>query len=290
MKRNDPATVILLASCADRSGLVREIARFVHEQEGNIVHLDQHVDHRDKRFFIRVEWEISKGTAGGAVDALAEAFKEIGGARGMDWSLHGSAARPRLAIFVSKEPHCLYDLLSRHASGELAVEVPLVVSNHDDLRPVAERFGIPFHRFAISAEDKAGQERAEQQLLEENRIDTVVLARYMQILSAEFCARYVGRAINIHHSFLPAFAGARPYHQAYERGVKVIGATSHYVTSDLDEGPIIAQDVTPVSHRQSVSELIRIGRDLEKNVLARAVRAHCEHRVIIHDGRTVVFE
>lgn len=285
----DLPTAILLASCVDRPGLVREIAGFVHEQGGNIVHLDQHVDHRDKRFFIRVEWEMPTDGSGAGSEGLTEAFHEIGEERGMEWSLHASDHRPRLAIYVSREPHCLYDLLSRHASGELAVEVPLVIGNHEALRPVAGQFGIPFHLFEITSGNKAEQELQQQRLLQDNRIDAIVLARYMQILSPGFCDLYSGRVINIHHSFLPAFAGARPYHQAYERGVKVIGATSHYVTSDLDEGPIIAQDVTPVSHRQSVAELIRIGRDLEKGVLARAVRVHCEHRVLIHGGRTVVF-
>lgn len=280
-------TAILLTSCPDRAGLVREVSCFVNEHQGNIVHLDQHVDQEQKQFFMRVEWELLDASTG--AEELVAAFSEIADRHGMGWSLHLSDQRPRLALFVSKEPHCLYDLLSRHASGELPADISLVIGNHDTLRPVAEQFGIPFHRFEITAENKADQEAAEQRLLEENRIHTIVLARYMQILSPEFCDLYDGRVINIHHSFLPAFAGARPYHQAYERGVKVIGATSHYVTSELDEGPIIAQDVTPVSHRQSVQELARIGRDLEKNVLARALLAHCEHRVLIHQGRTVVF-
>jgi len=281
------STATLLTSCPDQVGLVREISRFVNEHEGNIVHLDQHVDGLHEQFFMRVEWEL--GESDGTEKELPSAFSEIAERHEMDWSLHFSEDRPRLALFVSKEPHCLYDLLSRHASGQLPAEIPLIVGNHEDLRPVADQFGVPFYCFPITKATKADQEAAEIALLEEHRIDTVILARYMQILSPEFCTQYSARVINIHHSFLPAFAGARPYHQAYERGVKIIGATSHFVTSDLDEGPIIAQDVTPVSHRQSVRDLVRLGRDLEKNVLARAVLAHVEHRVLIHGGRTVVF-
>jgi len=279
-------TAILLTSCPDRAGLVREVSRFVNEREGNIVHLDQHVDKEHEQFFMRVEWELGEGIE---EEALPAEFTDIAAEHDMDWSLHFSSRRPRLALFVSKEPHCLYDLLCRHASGELPADIPLIIGNHDKLATVAAQFDIPFHCFPITKDTKADQEAAEIALLEEHNIDTIVLARYMQILSPEFCDRYSARVINIHHSFLPAFAGARPYHQAYKRGVKIIGATSHFVTSDLDEGPIIAQDVTPVSHRQSIGELIRLGRDLEKGVLARAVLAHVEHRVLIHGGRTVVF-
>ena len=279
-------TAILLTSCPDQPGLVREVSRFVSEHEGNILHLDQHVDRHARQFFMRVEWEILQGTS---KQALEETFSEIADHREMEWSLHFSARKPRLALFVSKEPHCLYDLLARHASGELPAEIPLVVGNHETLRPVAEQFGIPFHHFPITKENKATQEVAEQELLAAHKIDTIVLARYMQILSPEFCKLYAGRVINIHHSFLPAFAGAKPYHQAYERGVKIIGATSHYVTSDLDEGPIIEQDVATVSHPQTGPDLIHVGRDLERGVLARAVLAHVQNRVLIHAQRTVVF-
>ncbi len=282
-----PHTATLLTSCPDRPGLVRAIARFINEHDGNIVHLDQHVDQAHRVFFMRVEWELQGFDIPDA--ELPERFAAIAGSHEMEWSLHFSEERPRLAIFVSHEPHCLYDLLARHAAGELPVEIPLVVSNHETLRPAAERFGIPFHVFPVTRENKAEQEAAELALLAANKIDTVVLARYMQIVSADFVSHYENRIINIHHSFLPAFAGARPYHQAYERGVKIIGATGHYVTSALDEGPIIAQDVIRVTHEHGIPDLVRQGKDLEKIVLARAVWAHALRKVLVHGNRTIVF-
>ena len=280
-------TATLLTSCPDRPGLVRAVARFINDHAGNIVHLDQHVDQQHSVFFMRVEWQLEGFDI--PQSELPERFSPIAEEHQMQWSLHFSSDKPRLALFVSKASHCLYDLLARHASGELQVDIPLVVSNHDSLRGAAERFGIPFHVFPITKENKGEQEEREIALLEEHRIDTVVLARYMQIISPEFSALYQNRMINIHHSFLPAFAGAKPYHQAYERGVKIIGATSHYVTPDLDQGPIIDQDVQHVSHRNSVTDLVRIGKDLEKIVLARAVHAHVNRRVLVHGNRTVIF-
>jgi formyltetrahydrofolate deformylase len=280
-------TATLLTSCPDRPGLVRAVAGFIHDHLGNIVHLDQHVDQQHRVFFMRVEWEL----AGFDIPEgdLPARFGEVAAEHGMDWSLYLSAQRPRVAVFASRESHCLYDILARQASGELEVEVPVVVSNHGVLGEVAARFGVPFHVFPVTPENKLEQEAAALALLAEHRVDTVVLARYMQVLSPRFIAGFPNKIINIHHSFLPAFAGARPYHQAYERGVKVIGATSHYVTEDLDQGPIIAQDVQPVSHRHSTEDLVRLGRDLEKIVLARAVWAHSRRMVLVHRNRTVVF-
>ncbi|CAN5451906.1 formyltetrahydrofolate deformylase [soil metagenome] len=282
-----PHTATLLTSCPDRQGLVRAIARFINEHDGNILHLDQHVDQTHRVFFMRVEWERDGFDIPDA--ELPERFAAIASSYQMEWSLHFSEQRPRVAIFVSHEPHCLYDLLARHAAGELPVEIPLVVGNHETLRPAAERFDIPFHHFPITRENKAAQEAAELALLAEHRVDTVVLARYMQIVTPEFIGRIGDRIINIHHSFLPAFAGARPYHQAYERGFKIIGATAHYVTAQLDEGPIIAQDVIRVTHEHAVPDLVRQGKDLEKIVLARAVWAHALRKVLVHGNRTIVF-
>ena len=278
----------LLISCPDRPGLVAAVADFIQTNGGNIVYLDQHVDRQENVFFMRVEWQLEEFKLSDT--ELAATFqKEIAQPFEMDWSIYYSDKKPRLAIFVSKDSHCLYDLLSRYESGELDVEIPLILSNHETLRSAAERFGIPFHVFKITKENKAEQEAAEHALLLENDIDTVVLARYMQILSAQMVDWFPHRIINIHHSFLPAFAGARPYHQAYARGVKIVGATSHYVTSDLDEGPIIAQDVNRVSHKESVSDFVRDGKDLEKIVLARAVRAHIQRKVLVYQNRTIVF-
>lgn len=281
-------TAILLMSCPDQPGIVAAISRFIFENAGNIVHLEQHVDAEANAFFMRLEWQI----AGFRIerDAIAEAFGPLAGRFGMAWSLSFSDVRPRVAIFVTRDNHCLYDLLSRHESGELQMDVPLIVSNRLDLKPVAERFGIPFHHFPISKENKDDQEVAEIELLREHRVNAIVLARYMQILSPRMVEAFPNRIINIHHSFLPAFPGARPYHSAHQRGVKVIGATSHYVTEDLDEGPIIAQDVTRVSHRDAVRDFVRKGKDLETIVLARAVWLHVNRRILPYENRTVVFE
>lgn len=280
-------TAILLIHCPDQPGLVRAVADFIYENGGNIVHLDQHTDAEAAVFFMRVEWQM----VGFRIprEDVGRVFESVAEPRQMKWTLNFSDERHRLALFVSKEKHCLYDLLARSDSGELGAEISLVISNHDLLRPVVERFGIPYHVLPITAEDKAEQEARQQALLAEARIDTVVLARYMQILSESFAEKFRHRIINIHHSFLPAFPGARPYHSAHHRGVKIIGATSHYVTADLDEGPIIEQDVIRVSHRQSVEDLVRLGKDLEKVVLARAVLWHVRHKVLPYNNKTVVF-
>jgi len=281
-------TATMLVSGADQRGLVARIANFVFENNGNIVHADHHIDLESGLFLTRVEWElegfrIPRQEIGAKFASLAEAMK-------MSWELHFSERRERVAIFVSKYDHCLYDLLLRHASGELRCEVALVVSNHPDLRPLAEHFRVPYHVFPITAATKKEQEARELALLEEHRIGLIVLARYLQVFTPEFVARYPNRMINIHDSFLPAFVGAGPYKQAYERGVKLVGATSHYVTERLDDGPIIEQDVMRVSHRDTVEDLKRKGRDLERVVLARAVRLHLEHRVLAYGRRTYVFD
>jgi formyltetrahydrofolate deformylase len=280
-------TAILLIHCPDQPGLVRCVADFIYENGGNIVHLDQHTDAEAGVFFMRVEWQLQGFRI--PREEVARVFQYVAEPRQMKWSLSFSDDTHRLALFVSKDKHCLYDLLARSDAGELGAEIALVVSNHELLRPVADRFGIPFHVFPITAANKAEQEAKQLALLAENQIDTVVLARYMQILSDHFATVYQNRVINIHHSFLPAFPGARPYHSAHRRGVKIIGATSHYVTADLDEGPIIEQDVIRVSHRQSVEDLVRLGKDLEKIVLSRAVMWHVRRKVLPYDNKTVVF-
>lgn len=282
-------TAILLIHCPDRRGLVSAITEFIFANDGNIVYLDQHVDAQKQVFFMRVEWELEGFAI--APEQIGARFKEELAERfQMHWALHFSDEVPRMALFVSKLPHCLFDILARCQSGEWQIEVPLIISNHEDLRPVAERFGIPYYCLPITPENKLEQEKRQIALLQEHQVDFVVLARYMQILSPGFIDHYPERIINIHHSFLPAFAGAKPYHAAYARGVKIIGATSHYVTSELDAGPIIAQDVTAITHRDSVEDLVRKGRDLEKLVLARAVWNHVQRKVLCYDNRTVIFD
>ncbi len=279
----------LLIHCRDQEGLVAAITHFIAAHNGNIIYLDQHVDAQKQVFFMRIEWELERFAI--PAEEIGPRFEaELAQRFNMSWRLHFSNEVPRMAIFVSKLSHCLFDLLARYQSGEWQVEVPLIISNHEDLRPVAERFGIDFHVLPITKENKREQEEREIELLQQHDIDFIVLARYMQILSPEFIDRYPERIINIHHSFLPAFPGAKPYHSAHARGVKIIGATSHYVTSELDAGPIIDQGVTHVSHRDSVEDLVRKGRDLEKLVLARAVYAHIQNKVLSYDNRTVIFD
>jgi len=279
---------ILLVNCPDRQGLVFQIAEFVSRNNGNITHADHHIDWESGLFLMRVEWELDNFRI--APDEIASHFAPIAAASNMQWQIHLSRRPQRIAIMVSKYNHCLYDLLLRNAAGELPGTIAFVSSNHADLRPVAERFGIPFHVFPIEPGNKKEQEKKQLELLASERIDLVVLARYMQILSTEFVGLYNNRIINIHHSFLPAFIGSQPYLQAYRRGVKLIGATSHYVTEQLDDGPIIEQDVMRVSHRDSLEDLIRKGRDLERIVLARGVRLHLESRVLPYGGKTAVFD
>jgi formyltetrahydrofolate deformylase len=274
----------LLISAPDQPGLVARVAGTLFEHDANILEADQHDDHGTGMFFQRIRFEIGSGR----LDDVRAAIQELGRRLDLRWTLRDREDGRRVVVFVSREDHCLYDLLVRHRSGELACDIRAVVSNHDVLEPVAQQFGIPFHHIPVGT-DVVEAESAEQRLLEDEGIDLLVLARYMRILSTGMVARWSARAINIHHSFLPAFSGARPYHQAYARGVKLIGATAHYVTTVLDDGPIIEQDVTHASHRDSVEDLVRRGRDIERIVLARAVRWHLEDRVLIHGNRTIVF-
>src|SRR5687767_10155798 len=281
-------TAILLIHCPDRKGLVATIADFLYRHNANILHADQHQDAESGLFLMRVEWDLSDFELG--IVELRDAFAPIASRLDMEWRIEVADARPRMAIFVSQYDHCLADLLYRHQSGELLCEIPLIISNHRNAQPLAEFYRIPFEHVPVSAGDKAAAEMRQLELLKQHQVDFVVLARYMQILTPDFVARYPRRIINVHHSFLPAFSGARPYHGAYERGVKLIGATSHYVTDVLDDGPIIEQDVLRVSHRDQLQDLVQKGRDLAKVVLARAVRWHIDHRVLVYGNKTVVFD
>ncbi|GET26537.1 formyltetrahydrofolate deformylase [Prolixibacter sp. NT017] len=264
------------------------VTEFLNRNKGNIIYLDQHVDRQEKLFYMRVEWELD-----GFViprEKIAEYFGTlVAGRFDITFWLHFSDKPPRMAVFVSKLSHCLFDILARYTAGEWDVEIPLIISNHEKLAPVAQRFGIDFECLPITKENKAEQEQRELQLLKDYDIDFVVLARYMQVLSDEFVKHYPNKIINIHHSFLPAFAGAKPYHAAHARGVKIIGATSHYVTPELDAGPIIAQDVARISHIDTVNSLMRKGRDLEKIILSEAVYKHLERKILVYNNRTVVF-
>ena len=281
------SSAILLISCPDAKGEVAIIADFVFRHGGNIMHADKHGDEESGLFLMRVEFDPKDFDI--PLADFSKYFSPIAEKFAMKWRLAQSSHRPRMIIFVSKYDHCLVDLLYRHQSGELACEIPLIVSNHPDNQPVADFYKIPYAVVPVIGENKQSAEKHIQSQLDVYRPDFIVLARYMQILSHEFVNRYRQRIINIHHSFLPAFVGARPYHQAFERGVKLIGATSHYVTEVLDDGPIIEQDVVRVSHRDTVEDLIRKGRDLEKVVLSRAVRSHVENRVLVYGNKTVVF-
>ena len=285
-------SAILLVSCPDAKGEVATIADFVYRHGGNILHADEHADEESGLFLMRVEFDPKDFDIDLADKDLADftkQFSPIAGKFRMSWRLAQSSHRPRMIILVSKYDHCLVDLLYRHQSSELACNIPLIISNHPDNQPVADFYKIPYSVITITKDNKPQAEQQIHKLLEDHRVDFIVLARYMQILSNDFVNRYPQRIINIHHSFLPAFIGARPYHQAFERGVKLIGATSHYVTEALDDGPIIEQDVVRVSHRDTVDDLIRKGRDLEKIVLSRAVRWHVENRVLLYGNKTVVF-
>lgn len=280
---------VLLIHCPDQPGILATVTEFINQHKGNILYLDQYVNREEKVFFMRVEWDLTHFQI--PKEKIEEYFSTLIALRlEMNFRLYFSDVKPRMAIFVSKMSHCLYDILARYAAGEWNVEIPLIISNHPDMEPVAKRFGIDFYVFNITKENKAQQEVAELELLRKHKITFCVLARYMQVLSADFIAQFPNRIINIHHSFLPAFAGAKPYHAAHERGVKIIGATSHYVTSDLDAGPIIEQDVTRISHKDNIDELIRKGRDLEKIVLSRAVEKHINRKILAYKNSTVVFQ
>ncbi len=277
----------LLVCCPDRKGLVAALSGLLYDHGANILQAQQHTDPVEGVFFQRIRFDTEELDISRA--ELEELLRIECGRYEMRWRICYSDRPKRLAIFVSKFEHCLADLLLRHRLGELACEIPLIVSNHPDLKKVAEQYGIAYHVFPITPESKVDQEARELDLLEREQIDLIVLARYMQVLSDAFISRYSERIINIHHSFLPAFMGARPYHQAHERGVKLIGATAHYATADLDQGPIIAQDVVACSHRDTVEDLVRKGRDVEQGVLARAVRWHLDDRILVHRGRTIGF-
>jgi formyltetrahydrofolate deformylase len=279
------ATAILLISCRDQPGLVHAVAGFVLERAGNIVHAEQHIDVESGVFFQRVEFETGEFDTA----ELSEAFAPVADRFGMSVQIRRSDERPRVALLASTQAHCLSDLLARWRSGELPADVVTVISNHPDHEPLAQFHGVPYEYLPVTADNRAQHDDALLRTLAERRVELVVLARYMQILGPRVLDAYPARIINIHHSFLPAFVGARPYHQAQQRGVKLIGATAHYATAELDEGPIIAQDVVPVSHRDAVADLVRKGRDLETVVLARAVRAHLEHRTLVYGNKTIVF-
>jgi len=281
-------TATLLVDCPDQKGIVATISEFLYQHNANILHADQHQDGDLGLFLTRVEWDLSGFELSAA--EFGKAFAPITKRFQMHWRLELSSRRLRVAIFVSKYDHCLADLLYRHESGELDCEIPLIISNHRAAERLAKFHKIPFHLITVEEGEKRQAERRQLALLKKHAIDLVVLARYMQILSPKFVMQYPQRIVNVHHSFLPAFSGARPYHRAFERGVKIIGATSHYVTETLDEGPIIEQDVVRVSHRDQLEDLIQKGRDLEKVVLSRAVRWHIEHRILVYAKKTVIFD
>ncbi|OKH17029.1 formyltetrahydrofolate deformylase [[Limnothrix rosea] IAM M-220] len=279
-------TATLLVSCPDQQGLVAKIANFIYSNGGNIIHADQHTDFSAGLFLTRIEWELAGFNL--PREVIDPAFGAIAKPWNATWKLHFSDQIPRLAIWVTKQDHCLLDLLWRQQAKELPASIPLIMSNHEKLAAIATQFGIDFHHIPITKETKIDQEQKQLELLKQYKIDLVILAKYMQVLSPNFLQKF-NHVINIHHSFLPAFAGAKPYHRAHDRGVKIIGATAHYVTQDLDEGPIIEQDVVRVSHRDDVKDLIRKGKDLERVVLSRAVRLHLQNRVLVYGNRTVVF-
>jgi len=282
-------SAILLIHCPDSKGIVAAVSLFINKYNGNITDLHEHVDVENKTFFMRVEWDLSEFEL--TKDKIDPVFEsEVGTEFGMNWKLYFSNETPRAAVFVSKPNHCLFDILSNSYSGNWDIEIPLVISNHRTMEAIVKKFDIEYHHIPITKENKAEQEKEELLLLKKHKIDFIILARYMQILSDEFVSNYPNKIINIHHSFLPAFPGAKPYHSAFKRGVKIIGVTSHYVTSGLDEGPIIEQNVTRISHRDSVKDIIRKGRSLENLVLSKAIWLHINRKTLVHNNRTIIFE
>lgn len=281
-------TAKLLLHCPDKPGILAEVTDFITVNKGNIIYLDQYVDHVENIFFMRIEWELKDFLV--PQEKIEDYFRTLYGQKyEMDFRLYFSDVKPRMAIFVSKLSHCLFDMLARYTAGEWNVEIPLIISNHPDLQHVAERFGIPFYLFPITKETKEEQERKEMELLAKHKVTFIVLARYMQVISEQMINAYPNKIINIHHSFLPAFVGAKPYHAAFQRGVKIIGATSHYVTTELDAGPIIEQDVVRITHKDAIEDLVNKGKDLEKIVLSRAVQKHIERKVLAYKNKTVIF-
>jgi formyltetrahydrofolate deformylase len=279
---------ILIIQCPDQKGIVAEVSRFLYSYNGNILEVDQHVDGEMGMFFMRASWELN--SFGLKKEEIKERFQtEVGEKFGMEFNLYFNFPKPRMAIFVTKLSHCLFDILGRYHSGQLEVDIPLVVSNHPDLKSIVEAFGIPFFHVPVKADSKESSETAQLALMKSHSIDFVVLARYMQLISPEFIRVFPNRIINIHHSFLPAFVGAKPYHAAYERGVKIIGATAHYVTEELDAGPIIEQEVARVRHHNAVNELVQIGQDVEKMVLSKAIKFHLERKVLAFKNKTIIF-
>ncbi|WP_396187036.1 formyltetrahydrofolate deformylase [Flavobacterium sp.] len=280
--------IIILIHCEDQKGIIAAVTDFILRIEGNITYIDQHVDFEQNVFFMRLECELTNPNSN--LSAIKNVFEiSIATDFKMSWEIHPKEKKPKMAVFVSKYDHCLFDILGRYSAGELNVEIPMIVSNHEDLKPIAQRFEIPFYYVPFTKENKEEGEKQQMELLQKHEIDFVVLARYMQIISPTLIDLYENKIINIHHSFLPAFPGAKPYHSAFKRGVKIIGATSHYVTTALDEGPIIEQDITRVSHINSIEDFIMKGRDLERIVLARAIKLHAERKTMVYDNKTVVF-
>ena len=288
MEKTQKDTAVLLLHCPDKQGIIAAVTEFININKGNIIYLDQHVDKAEKVFFMRVEWELENFLI--PRDKVKEYFDTLLAKKyQMEFEIYFHAQKPRMALFVSKQAHCLYDLLAHYEAGDWNVEIPLIISNHPDMEHVAKKFGIPYYCLPITKENKAEQEAKEMELLRQHDITFVVLARYMQIITPAMIEAYPNKIINIHHSFLPAFVGAKPYHAAFERGVKIIGATSHYVTEELDAGPIIKQDVARISHKDSIENLIRKGQDLEKVVLSRAVEKHIERKILVYKNKTIGF-
>lgn len=280
--------ITILIHCKDRPNIIASVTNYIAQKQGNIIYIDQHVDREQNIFFMRLESEFIHETF------TAEAFKadfktNLAEVFGMKWRIYSSTKKPKMALYVSKYDHCLYDLLGRYNSGELNLEIPFIISNHSDLKPIADSFKIPFYHIPVTKNTKEAAEQQQLELLEKYKIDFIVLARYMQIVSEKLISKYPNKIINIHHSFLPAFVGAKPYHSAFKRGVKIIGATSHYITEELDAGPIIDQGVTRVSHSYSIEDLIAKGRDLEKIVLANAIKLHANRKVMVYNNKTIIF-
>ncbi|UQD56366.1 formyltetrahydrofolate deformylase [Flavobacterium sp. K5-23] len=281
-------TITLLIHCKDQKGIIAAVTNFMLKVEGNITYIDQHVDVEQDVFFMRLESELTNASI--SLQAIKEDFQQtIANDFNMSWEFYNKDVKPKMALFVSKYNHCLFDILGRHSAGELNVDIPLIISNHTDLKPIADQFNIPFYHVPFTKDNKIEGEAKQIELLKQYGITFMVLARYMQIITPKLISLYENKIINIHHSFLPAFPGAKPYHSAFKRGVKIIGATSHYVTEELDEGPIIEQDITRVSHINSVEDFIMKGRDLERTVLARAIKLHSERKVMVYSNKTVVF-
>ncbi|MCX2681572.1 formyltetrahydrofolate deformylase [Galbibacter sp. EGI 63066] len=280
--------ITILIHCKDSSGIIASVTNFIYENQGNIVYIDQHVDRHNSIFFMRCESEFDPQTFD--LNAFRSDFNDqIAEKYVMSWELHTDDHKPKMAVFVSKYDHCLYDILGRYNAGELNVEIPFIISNHPDLKHIADSFKIPFHHIPVISATKKEAETKQLELLEKHQVDFVVLARYMQIVSERLIQHYQNKIINIHHSFLPAFAGAKPYHSAYKRGVKIIGATSHYVTEELDAGPIIEQDVARVTHAHAINDMVMKGRDLEKIVLARAIKLHIDRKTMVFNNKTIIF-